>query len=641
MDSVTAPLGRPLPRGFEPVVAPTGIESRPFRIRPGHRYTLSAWVRAKSPDTTVLLAFFEWADDGGDAPDARDRREATLVATTDWSRVELSGVASPRRWSDYVLRIVPSGTVWIDDVQLEEGEASEYRPSLAVEVGIDTATRFALVGDRVEVSARVAASVPVETVKLRYVLQDLWSRPVETILRAAGPGSVDRASFVVEQPGMYRVRVDVSGTSAAGEVWFGVFPRKDRRIRPESPFGTHVAATAQDPTTSMTASERMGSRWVRLHDFGDFCHWRVVEPESGASVWHDAEVSALVESGFVILANLGHPPPWAGRPGGGRVRGTFTTAPPRSTAEWESYVFRTVEHYRDRIGLWEIWNEPYSSNFFAGTPEEYAELLRAAHRAVKRADPGAQVVGGCFSPEAAEFTERVLAQGVLDSMDALSYHFYWNARSTEPAAADRETPIARHVKRYRELMRAHGGEKPILMTEGGVRCAPFASWIPPGPDPAPLEAAATFVRGMVEMLSAGVARVGYYYSGGAVGAMPWFSTMANGSYVLLDYDGRPKATMMAYSALEARIGECRPVRSRRAADLTAHLFRPSAGKGSIAVVWAPRALRLALPGVTIEDMMGAPLGEPTLRPGEPVFIVAPDLTPERLEAKLLRLRRTR
>jgi hypothetical protein len=52
-------------------------------------------------------------------------------------------------------------------------------------------------------------------------------------------------------------------------------------------------------------------------------------------------------------------------------------------------------------------------------------------------------------------------------------------------------------------------------------------------------------------------------------------------------------------------------------------------------------LRLALPGVTIEDMMGAPLGEPTLRPGEPVFIVAPDLTPERLEAKLLRLRRTR
>ncbi len=64
-----------------------------------------------------------------------------------------------------------------------------------------------------------------------------------------------------------------------------------------------------------------------------------------------------------------------------------------------------------------------------------------------------------------------------------------------------------------------------------------------------LDAVAGLVRGMVEMLSAGVEKVFFYYSGHESGAMPWFSVMANGYSVRLDYDGRPKPRMMAYSAL--------------------------------------------------------------------------------------------
>ena len=56
-----------------------------------------------------------------------------------------------------------------------------------------------------------------------------------------------------------------------------------------------------------------------------------------------------------------------------------------------------------------------------------------------------------------------------------------------------------------------------------------------------LDAACGMVRGMVQMFSAGVTNICYYYTGGAPGAMPWFSTMANGYYVLMDYDGRPQA----------------------------------------------------------------------------------------------------
>ncbi len=68
---------------------------------------------------------------------------------------------------------------------------------------------------------------------------------------------------------------------------------------------------------------------------------------------------------------------------------------------------------------------------------------------------------------------------------------------------------------------------------------------------------------MVQMLSAGVTNICYYYTGGEQGAMPWFSTMANGYYVLMDYDGRPKPTMMAYSALEQQLDGATPARQTR------------------------------------------------------------------------------
>jgi hypothetical protein len=142
---------------------------------------------------------------------------------------------------------------------------------------------------------------------------------------------------------------------------------------------------------------------------------------------------------------------------------------------------------------------------------------------------------------------------------------------------------------------------------------------------------------MVEMLSAGVAGIGYYYTGGVRGAMPWFSTMANGYYVLMDFDGRPKPTMMAYSALEQQLDGASPDRSSIEHDgLTIHLF--AKGRGSIAVVWSEQAWRLSVEGTSVLDLMGNPEPEPSLRPGEPVYVSAPRLTPGQLEARLTGLR---
>jgi hypothetical protein len=626
---------------------PGGIECRPFPVRTGRRYTLSAWIRAAEPATRVRLRLFEWADRGGDSPANRHECEATVRATTQWARYQLSGILLPNLHEGYVARLVPSGRIWVDDVQVEEGDPTDYQPAQSFEVGVETSTRWCRVGESVEVKARVAASAPSNAIALHYTLEDLWSRTITNLSHQVKPGP-DQARFLLNQPGMYRVRVQANDSPATGEVWFGVFPERDRRLRPTSPFGTHVTSVVPQPSQTMLASAAMGARWVRLHDFGDFCHWYVVEPAQGHFVWHDSEIDALRQGGFLVLANLGHPPQWAGRAAERKQGSGWTPAPPRDTAEWENYVFRTVEHYHDRIHYWEVWNEPYWVGFFTGTPEEYAQLLEVAYRAIKRADPQAIVVGGCFTPTQEAWTKRVLAAGGFEFMDALSYHVYWSAPMTESTTAGGDPLVAQQVQRFQELMQPYGRPKPVYMTEGGIRCPPFASWLLPdgferdapfGPEAGAgvpltgLDAAAALVRGMVEMLSAGVEKIFYYYSGHANGALPWFSTMANGYYVLMDYDGRPKPTLMAYSALELLLEDTKPAGVVRRDGLTVHSF--ARDKGTVAVVWSAQGRALSLPpGASLFNLMGGEMKAPTLNPGEPVYVVAPNLKPAQLQSQL-------
>ncbi len=75
LPSLTLPLNRPLAPATRPRTAPPGLECRPFPVRAGMRYTLSAWIKAAEPNTRVTLRFFEWADEGGDQPSRPQRAQ--------------------------------------------------------------------------------------------------------------------------------------------------------------------------------------------------------------------------------------------------------------------------------------------------------------------------------------------------------------------------------------------------------------------------------------------------------------------------------------------------------------------------------------------------------------------------------------
>ena len=284
---------------------------------------------------------------------------------------------------------------------------------------------------------------------------------------------------------------------------------------------------------------------------------------------------------------------------------------------------------------------PCWQGFFSGTPEEYADLLKAAYpRSIAPIRRPWSSAGTSSSSHAAPWTKRGPGAGRAGFHGRALLPRLLEPRRDGGGRAGEPTFIEQEVRHFVDLMRDRGKLRPITMTEAGLRCPPFASWLPKEGSvggafriagqqlpSAPMRPRRGLWAGAGHggMFSAGVANVCYYYTGGDRGRMPWFSTMANGYYVLMDYDGRPKPTMMAYSTLERQLDGTSPRGVRVRNGLTVHLF--SKGRGAIAVGWSDRERILAIECATVLDLMGNEEQEPRLRPGEPVFVVVPDLCP--------------
>jgi hypothetical protein len=175
-------------------------------------------------------------------------------------------------------------------------------------------------------------------------------------------------------------------------------------------------------------------------------------------------------------------------------------------------------------------------------------------------------------------------------------------------------------------------ERPVAVTEAGVLAPPEVSWIPAreGIHDTPLEAAIALVRGDVELISAGATQVFAYYVGRDRG---WFSTLANGAYVLTDNEGRPKATMIAFATLAALLGDAKPAEVSRSDGRVVHAF--AGADGAIAVVWGTAAELAVPPSVTCFDLMGN-ASKPRLSKDEPLYCRASSMTAHDLLAILRR-----
>ncbi len=123
---------------------------------------------------------------------------------------------------------------------------------------------------------------------------------------------------------------------------------------------------------------------------------------------------------------------------------------------------------KDRIHLWEFLNEPVYTSYalpsdregkLGGkryTPADYVALLEVAAKGMREADPACKVMGGIAGPPRT-LTREVIEAGCLKHVDIFNLHVYPGKRMPESYAGEMKDLVA--------MMDAHGGRKPIWMTE--------------------------------------------------------------------------------------------------------------------------------------------------------------------------------
>jgi hypothetical protein len=240
---------------------------------------------------------------------------------------------------------------------------------------------------------------------------------------------------------------------------------------PQSPFGIAGVMRWPDWGTFGRPADFMlqtNAGWVR-EDFA----WGLIQPRPDAFDWTatDRIVGNLADRKINVLGILSYSASWA----------TSTTADdtsaisfyPPDLDKYYAFVKTLVGRYKHAVHYWEVWNEPDNSLFWKPAPnaKEYATLLKTAYRAVKDADPSAQVLSGGVSGNAIPYLEEVLASGAGNSFDILALHPY--AVPLNPAQARIESSPEVHktldveMNKYRAFLQRHNIERPIWVTEIG------------------------------------------------------------------------------------------------------------------------------------------------------------------------------
>lgn len=237
----------------------------------------------------------------------------------------------------------------------------------------------------------------------------------------------------------------------------------------------NVVGSNPNPTRMQQALEA-GARWDRFP-----IYWYDVQPqENGAMNWskYDSWVTAETNAGLQIQGILLGTANWAAD-GSTKPRGLDQ---PPANNPWYQYVYQTVSHYKGKIKYWEIWNEPDLLNdqgagfFWTGSMEDFYLLNKVGYQAAKAADPSVTVLLAslAFPYNNQGWFDRFLTLLAQDPtapahnyyFDAMNFHQY--GRSSGQYDLTWGYVGKPSWPGFHNMMKAHGFDKPIWVTESGV-----------------------------------------------------------------------------------------------------------------------------------------------------------------------------
>jgi hypothetical protein len=222
-------------------------------------------------------------------------------------------------------------------------------------------------------------------------------------------------------------------------------------------------------------------------------YWDKIETEPGVYNWAEYDRLVIADTRQQLQANavlLGIPPFHRQNdiPAGLNEpifadRSDFPKSPEsplNPENKWANFVYQTVMRYKpggalaqeqgwlygQGVRVWEVWNEPDFRQFWSGSVNAYARLLKTAYIVAKMADPDAQVMfGGLLYNSEENWLARVLAIFVNDPFAAANNYYFDIVAIHSYSYPWRSGWLTLYV---RETLDAYKIRKPIWLNESGV-----------------------------------------------------------------------------------------------------------------------------------------------------------------------------
>jgi uncharacterized protein (TIGR03382 family) len=232
----------------------------------------------------------------------------------------------------------------------------------------------------------------------------------------------------------------------------------------------------------LDATKASSLGWVRVD-----ANWLDAEKTQGQLDFtlFDQVVNAAQSRGLAVLAVLAYTPAWAST---GDTLGDGPNNDVPQTGTYAAYVTAAVNHLKDRVTYYELWNEPDLQQFWEGTATDYvndvlvpgADALHAACPTCKVVAPALATVGTNY----ATFLDTVLA-AAKDKIDIVSGHDYAQFPQDSPGAGGTSdsfynkldahrivkvgtTVVYEGPLSFKEVMAARGASQPFWITETGL-----------------------------------------------------------------------------------------------------------------------------------------------------------------------------
>jgi len=628
---------------------PVILASQFVPIKPLHLYTVSAFVRASVPGVAVEVSARSGYVGDDKAPPYAIRQ--TQQVGRKWQRISATDAfgRTPGSACSVSVRVLPTdkeADVWVDAIQLEEGDLSPYVPAHQVEAALSTgrpADAFFYDQPREIEMKLVNYSRQPQTARYRLRVRDFWNEELfrKPVREKLAPGG--RKTLAITLPESLRGSLRVQALRSPGgglesELIVSVLPRPLRTgLWPESTIGNHLGTNEY----VLKVGQMLGIHWSRDHDASDIGHWNVREPERGKFVWADEEVDRIRRYGIELLPCLEQVPTW---------QGESPWSFPRSLAAWRRYVRKTVEHYRGRLQYWCIWNEGWGV-----TGEQFGRLVTEAYKAAHEADPEARVVFEYSTWQGVSYLQAAKNVGVSDNIDVVATHLYTTNQWRLPDQPGKGWTLSYNIAR---LLREYGPMaegRPLWMTEGGIYHDAWKSDIILDAVDTPYSRAnSPKVAGAPWMTAEDATRYTprYYVTWRACGGDKWFYYWSPyvpapdnpNSFVFFECDGSLHPMAVANAVMARQLDGSRFVRTIDFGDvnLKCHVFEQF-GEG-VAVLWwqGSGVHKVSLPsleaGTLHIDMMGnrsrlknAPMLTLT---GDPIYLRDTGLSGERLAQML-------